>query len=124
MRVNVDIDPIVLVAAERYALRRWLTAASELVASSILDNVAALDRDQGAQSAIVNDVIDMLKEAWVDGTRIGSQAEWDANHARWRKVAEAIIARMPDGPQRMLLTSNLAAARPMTIDEALEDPRR
>jgi hypothetical protein len=93
-RITVEIDPSLLVGAERYAIHRWLTAASELTASSILDNVDQLVTDKGCAAAIVYDIIDLLKDRDPPDLQFGSIGEYVANRERWKRVAEAILARI------------------------------
>jgi hypothetical protein len=108
-RVAVEVDPFVLVAAERYALHRWLTAASELTANSIRDNAAVLaNADEGAAGAIVYDVIALLKETDPDST-LGSREEWEANRRRWRETAEALLENIGMEPVRTTLRREFAA---------------
>lgn len=94
--VTVSVDPVVLVGATRYAIRRWLTSAGEMTASSIKANVEQLATDAGCASAVVREVIDLLNEDWSSTHTIGTREEWDANRARWREVAEAVLPHLDE----------------------------
>lgn len=106
-RIAVEIDPSLMVGATRYAIRRWLTSASELAASSIKDNAEQLATDPGCAGAVVREVIDLLNEDWSGTHTIGTREEWEANRARWREVAEAILAHI-DERYRVRLEHELA----------------
>jgi predicted trehalose synthase len=87
--VTERIDPAVFVAAERYAINRWLTGMSETVAAAIEAHADLIRRDAGCAGAIVDDVHHLLRQTEPDSS-FGTREEWEANRARWARVAKAL----------------------------------
>jgi hypothetical protein len=77
------VDPFVFVAATRYAIRRWLTDASELVARQVFLHADAIRLERGAASAIAREVDDFLREGFPEDQRIGTRGEWDRVAGLW-----------------------------------------
>lgn len=112
-RITVEVHPSVLVDATRYAIRRWLTSASELCAASVMDSAEQLATDAGCASAVVREVIDLLNDDWSGTHSFGTREEWEANRVRWRAVAEAILPHI-DERYRTRLEHELAESLEVT----------
>jgi hypothetical protein len=81
-----EVDPFVFVAATRYAIPRWLTAASEIVAGQVEAHADVIRQDAGARSAILTEIGEFLGRDEPD-LADSERGEWLTAHRRWSSAA-------------------------------------
>jgi hypothetical protein len=81
-------SPFSYVAATRYAIRRWLTSASEIVAADVLQHADHIRTEPGAAAAILREIEDLVDRP--GEPTFGTERELAEHVERWQRVAQRL----------------------------------